>query len=724
MNYLKTFFITIILLNIGTTFNSQENQPDHIVYSAQTPSDLDILPEPTILESTTETPETEEVIQQESSGMQEWNNHLSTLGENWNAADNIPANSWKIKAFALAENALEKDKTIAETLKSSFLDAINQQSPQINSALINLIKELDDIITAKLSSLEPQIIQEQPETPSLESQQPVIEEVKQESVLDSFPTGTENPVAPGPEGTTTQTSDATNNTTPTSEQLLQQWEEQITAMRDARGNQYETEATLSKINELAPQLLSSGNKTESDLQKEFHNALEILMLKKKLPPSEVALKKEIFNRALAPERYFAYEQQLEQEVYQQNLAAEQEMARQRTQRDIEARNKAEAERIAYEKKQKETEMLAKASILELKEAGKLEIAKAHEQVRALNAKLAAEKNREKIAEQKAQETFAKTIQQQTAGAKKVAAEQKAAAEQGLLSKAVKMVTNTASNLWYGAQAPTSQTMTQLEEQQELRDLKTYLDSTQKDDKEKLTIKHTWEQFQKILHSTPQVLNQHSMELEKSWIEAVQQITKELVLTYGIISKEDICTKIRNILPLPSGTGPDYAAEIVHKIKTFLENAKAWQDASRKHEEATKLQQLEQRKERKERIQLVQQKAKDEEDRIERKQKEQLLAASNYKKEKQEWKQLLAQLSENAQATQEANNAHTLQAIQKSHALLNLASAIPAKNKQAVSQKLKQKFTVALLNQQKLSDNTINIHHNMDQFNKEINKALE
>lgn len=122
--------------------------------------------------------------------------------------------------------------------------------------------------------------------------------------------------------------------------------------------------------------------------------------------------------------------------------------------------------------------------------------------------------------------------------------------------------------------------------------------------------------------------------------------------------------------------------------------------------------------------LAQQRIKNEEDRIEAEKKKQLMAAADYKNHKKEWNQLLAQISNNTQATTQENHAHTTEAIKKSHALLNLASAIPSKNKHAVSQKLKQKFTVALLDQQRDNDEKLNIHHYMDHFNKEINRVIE
>ena len=129
--------------------------------------------------------------------------------------------------------------------------------------------------------------------------------------------------------------------------------------------------------------------------------------------------------------------------------------------------------------------------------------------------------------------------------------------------------------------------------------------------------------------------------------------------------------------------------------------------------------------------LKQQKIKDEQARIEEEkqrieqEKQQLVAtATSYKDEKKQWYDLLGQVAQNKQATIQANNEHTQEALKKSQALLNLANNIPTKNKAAISQKLKQKFSVALLEQQKNSENLINIHQSMDVFNKEINKMTD
>src|SRR5205823_789297 len=132
---------------------------------------------------------------EEASPSQEWDKHLSTLSDYWDKTNNIPKDEWKTEAFRLAELVLEKDKSASETLRSSFLAAINTQTTQITQAIIDLIKQFDDMIAAKLSSLETQTSQEKKETLAAEpSKQSPFEVTTQEPIAESFPTPTESPV--------------------------------------------------------------------------------------------------------------------------------------------------------------------------------------------------------------------------------------------------------------------------------------------------------------------------------------------------------------------------------------------------------------------------------------------------------------------------------------------------------------------------------------------------
>ena len=82
------------------------------------------------------------------------------------------------------------------------------------------------------------------------------------------------------------------------------------------------------------------------------------------------------------------------------------------------------------------------------------------------------------------------------------------------------------------------------------------------------------------------------------------------------------------------------------------------------------------------------------------------------------------MAQHANATQQDNQEHMQEALKKSQSILQLAGDIPKKNKASISQKLKQKFTVALLEQQKNGEGSVNVHRNMDIFNNEVNKMMD
>lgn len=102
----------------------------------------------------------------------------------------------------------------------------------------------------------------------------------------------------------------------------------------------------------------------------------------------------------------------------------------------------------------------------------------------------------------------------------------------------------------------------------------------------------------------------------------------------------------------------------------------------------------------------------------------LTAHSTYKDEKKYWYNLLDEISNTKKITPELHKQYAQKALEKSQSLLQLASYIPKKNKQKISQKLKQKFAVSLLEQQKDTDESLNIYHTMDWFNNEVNKLVD
>jgi hypothetical protein len=739
MNYLKTIFITTILLNMSILL-SQENlgkENYNIAYTTEAPTEIPKIPTkmPTLTNETIEEiilPE--ETLKEEKSISQEWNDHLATLKNHWDKENNLPTDDWKKKSFDLAEKMIEKDKNSSETIIQSFTEAIEKAQPTSLSKAINLVQELKDIIAAKLlllenqAALENKAAQEKKEViPVAVSTPDPFEGLSQGSITtgETFPTATEL-TSGTTEGSTSQTFGTTSTSQEQSaEKQIKQWDDLIAKIKKAEGSSEEINNMLSTINTLAPQVLKSGKKTQEGIQQEFRQVLEILGLKKKLSKADVKFAEDMFNRSLSPDED-QQNKQFEQEAIQQHLTIEQE----KIQKDLQKfREEIAAQKASDEKKQEEEKKKIQAALRLAEQKGTISEEKAHtfeEKVESLTQRLASEGDLRLKAtiqkkEKEARDAFAKTIKQPTISAKKIAEERKAAAEQGIFSKAIKMVTDTASGWWYGATpVPTPQGSTQLEEQQEIKTLETYLASTEKDQNEKDTIIKLWKSFQQNLHITPQLLDKDTIDL---WISTINQLLKELVFTHHIVSIEDACTKVESILSL-SSMDKDMQKKIIKKIKKHLEEIQWKQQKAIKEKEAQKENELQKKQAEKEQILLTQQKIKDEENRLKAEKEKQSLAAASYKDEKQQWKQFLEHVAQNKQATTKENNALTAQAIKKSHSLFNLASIIPSKNQHSVAQKLKQKFTIALLEQQKANENKVNVHHYMDQFNKEINKIIE
>jgi len=212
---------------------------------------------------------------------------------------------------------------------------------------------------------------------------------------------------------------------------------------------------------------------------------------------------------------------------------------------------------------------------------------------------------------------------------------------------------------------------------------------------------------------------------------MQESVYDIVITYKILSSEQVSSIIRNVLE----TSKKISSRNIDKIIMTVEQPTQNQLKKAAQEKEQEEQKKQQRKEEQEKLIAEQQKIKDEQERIEA-EKEQHLAhieaenqkqafnITQYKSEKDGWYDILYNIASNKQATQQSNHDHTQQALQKSQSLLQLADAIPTKNKTSLSQKLKQKFSIALLEQQKRNNHDLNIYHHMDIFNNAINEMVE
>jgi len=246
----------------------------------------------------------------------------------------------------------------------------------------------------------------------------------------------------------------------------------------------------------------------------------------------------------------------------------------------------------------------------------------------------------------------------------------------------------------------------------------------------------------LASNEPNYWDQENQKPNQLWMQKIQQILDVLIIQYHVMSIDDMSGIIKTMLESSGKISTQQVNNIVTTIKNYIEKQKQEMLEKKQQIEAMKLQSSQARQEkkdqiareeqqRKEQILLAQQKIKDEEMRIEAEKariamarQKKVALANHYRNEKRAWYNLLDKVAQNKQASPAENHAHMQEALKKSHSLLQLAGDLPEKNKARVSQKLKQKFSVALLSQQKDGDQGTNVYHNMDVFNKEINKMLD
>ena len=89
--------------------------------------------------------------------------------------------------------------------------------------------------------------------------------------------------------------------------------------------------------------------------------------------------------------------------------------------------------------------------------------------------------------------------------------------------------------------------------------------------------------------------------------------------------------------------------------------------------------------------------------------------------KENEQQLLAQIMQHKKALDQDNIAYTNEAIKIAEFLLHPMKPIVVENKPLLEQQLKEQFTNALLEQQKINEHKINIYKNITQFNNAINE---
>jgi hypothetical protein len=696
MNYVRTILITTILLSISNLHN------------AETATEIQSAIQP-IEASTPEEPKVAQATEQE-----QWDKHLQLLSENWDKTENIPTGDWLPQAIKLAKAVVEKDNSLVATVKSAFLDAINDQKTKLTSGIISLIKEFDDAIDAQIAPVETQKPQEEDKT-TLQPVETVVvpEEKKVEPVVEAAPI---QPVEANAASTSTEETNQSNNntisvaqeTTVVTKDLNSQWNELLDKIKTDES----IGESLTKAYEIARDLLLSGH-SQQKLEKTFQDALETRMLQKKIDPR--VIKNEINNfriNVTYRDQPTYYPQPLgsspQDAITQKQL---EELRQEFTKKDVLAKEEAEKQKVNALTMRKALDEATKQGILSQQEAqtkiNKLtEISKQREEAilqKQKDLQVTFEKEQAKM-----REAFTKEIKAQ------VAAVQKAPAEKGIIST----ITQSVSAWWYGSSPKKPTGLTQ-EEQKAL--LKAIVQNT----KNPLKAKEDFEQFQQLLINFSQAWDQARKMPNSLWIDQMGLVVKNIVIEHEIMSLDDISNIIQQALE-SSGkiSSPQKLIKIIELVKGPTNDYKRLILEEKQREENAKQQRIQRKEEKQQQILLAQQKIKDEKDRIEREEQHLANSIAAYKNEKKQWHELLAQVSANKQASHHDNHTHTQEALKKSQSLLQLADIVPNKKKAALSQKLKQKFSVALLEQQKNNEKNTNIYHNMDIFNKEINKMVE
>lgn len=700
MNYVRTILITTILLS---TYN---------LHNAETTTDIQSTVQP--IESST--PEEPKVVQ--ATEQEQWDKHLQLLSENWDKTNNIPTGDWLQEAITLAKAVVKKDNSLVATVKSAFLDAINDQKTKLTSGIISLIKEFDDAIDPQAAKVETPKPQEEDKTITPIETAIVPEEKKVEPVVEAAPI---QPVETNVASTSTEESSSSTTTAPTTTEqenttkpkdLNSEWNELLDKIKTDQ----DIDALLTRVYEVARGLLRLGH-SPAALENKFREAITTHTARGKTGINQNIIDNEINNFRLnvtQRNQTAYYDQSMQQfpPMLSPQDALTQEQFEQ-LQKEYAEKNALAKEEVKKQKQEQEKKAMAlRAAILKAEESGKRSQLEVHKLTLTLaeQEKAIAEKHKEleaqfKEEQAKMRKAFAKEMKQQ------IAAAQKAPAKKGIIERI--------SDWWNGPNPKKPTGLTQ-EQQEDL------LGKIVQNTKNPPKARKDFEQFQQLLVNFSNAWDQAGkMTPQSPWIKQMGSVVKTIVIEHEIMSLDDIANIIQQALE-SSGkiSSPEKLAKIIDLIKGPTNDYKGQIRAENQRKENAKQQRIQRKEEKQQQILLAQKKIKDEKERIEREAQHLANSIAAYKNEKKQWHELLAQVSANKQASHHDNHAHTQEALKKSQSLLQLADIVPNKDKNALSQKLKQHFSVALLEQQKNNEKNTNIYHHMDIFNKEINKMVE
>lgn len=707
MKHVRTILITIALLAM---------QPAH---AGEIPHNSNDTTESSVSVSE---PEIKEI-----DNLQLWNDHLALLTSNdeyWDSENHNPTVQWENDAFDLAEKIVTQDSSYAETLKTDFITALNKKTTNfldINSLITKFNTFIDNLVSSAQTTAT--AVETTPAAIEPETVAPV-----SEPVAEPAPSETESSETSSSQNseTSSSTTNEKNDSDPINEdQIKKNWLDQLEKVKREGENWVQTDDILNKTYEVAKELLRLPNSKETALQSDFYKAL--------LERSDIAKIKPIYNNFSIEEvmQSFSnsigissgssenpFNQQYERNVSEFNNSQApttdprdkrlEQLEKEYAQKDAQFRAeqiKAEDNRriiLAAAQRAQEEGTLAKEQVYKLAETQK-QIDEEYKKKRAEDLKEIND----------AKKLLLQYTEQIAANQTAVQAAEKATAEQGYLSAFRQGL----SNWWYGTPDKAADAPVLKNEQALLSQMVKDVPHHQQE-----KAKQAFKDFQ---HTLLAFSNAEYWDAQQSlpnlkWIAKMDELIKDIVITYRLMDLNDALTFVENILKKSGKISAPALKNILTKISTKTNKIFDEEDQKKKEKELI----VQRRQEKKEQILLAQQRDKEEKDKIIAEKNRLAQAATSYKQEKKQWYDLLDKLAHNKQATPEHNHTQMQEALQKSQSLLQLAGDIPAKDKAKISQKLKQKFSVALLNQQKVGAQGTNVYHNMDLFNKEINKMIE
>jgi len=431
MKYVKIFLIIVALLNSYSIYNQDTLLPEIITHAENTfPAESDI-----------------KTKVEEPTHIQKWNDHLELLktdADYWDTATNNPISYWRNTAFELAEKIINENSSMADMLKTSFVDALNAKTTKFND-ISDLIDEFKEFIKEKIAAKEKQVEQSKEIEPI---PAPIISEpiTNPEPIIEPVSVPVETPSS-SPE--TAPTSQITETTQP--KNLKDDWQTVLKSIEEDENGV----AAIDKAHELTTKLLLSGRIDPQDLEYEFNRALTNRMRKKKLNPNIVDKERSYFKMRIAE-----HMQPIESKVgaypvhsatsplnkeQQNERLARRALEEEYAQKDAQAREELEKKRqkeedrmkiLAAAQKAEEENIITKEQLRQAHYSAQLQKEREAEIERAHKAEIQKMKN--------AQEAISQNIQQ-------MAQAQKAESEKGMFSA----FTQAVGSWWYGQESQKS-----------------------------------------------------------------------------------------------------------------------------------------------------------------------------------------------------------------------------------------------------------------------------